>query len=105
MKIVYSEDHNLHNGLLAPRGDEWGPSSECPARANNVASTHRESGFGEFVEPQQFLDDSFYRIHKPDYVDFLKTIWTQWEQSDEIGSNARPDTFVAKGMRHADTDC
>ena len=105
MKIVYSEDHNMHDGLLASRGDSWAPSSECPARANNVASTLRDQSFGEFIVPENFSDEKILRIHTPDYVDFLKNIWTQWEQSDETGSNARPDTFVGNGMRYADTEC
>lgn len=103
MKTVYSEDHNLHCGLLDPRGDNWRESSECPARANNVAAAIRASDIGEIISPREFDEAKYLRLHAPDYVEFLKTVWDQWLASNEKGSNARPDTFVGAGMRHADT--
>ncbi len=103
MKTVYSDDHNLHSGLLDPRGDEWQESAECPARANNVATSIRESGIGEVIEPDAFDDRDYLRIHDPDYVEFLRTVWDEWLASNERGANARPDTFVGGGMRLADT--
>ena len=105
MKTVYSEDHRLHDGLLDLRGHMSGDSAECPARANNVAKTILDQGFGEIVSPQYFPDEVITRIHYPDYVEFLQTAWSEWERSDEVGPNARPDTFVGAGMRHADTQC
>lgn len=106
MKTVYSDDHNLHSGLLDPRGgDSWRESAECPARANNVAAEIRAQGFGEIVAPQPFDESKYLRLHAPDYLQFLKTVWDDWEKSDEVGPNARPDTFVGAGMRHADTEC
>jgi len=104
MITVYSEDHNLHTGLLDPRSDTWKESSECPARANNVARAIRDQQFGDIIEPQQFADDKILRIHAADYLHFLKTVWQEWEASGEGGANARPDTFVGAGMRYADTD-
>ncbi|MDH5345039.1 MAG: histone deacetylase family protein [Gammaproteobacteria bacterium] len=103
MKTVYSDDHNLHAGLQFPRGDAWGESAECPVRANNVATAIREHDFGEVVAPKEFGDDRYLRLHAPDYVEFLKTVWDEWVASGGRG-NARPDTFVGAGMRHADTD-
>ena len=105
MKTVYSDDHNLHRDLLDPRGHTWRESSECPARANNVADALRDAALGEIIGPQTFPEDRYTRLHAPDYVEFLKTVWDQWEASSEEGPNARPDTFVGAGMRHADTDC
>lgn len=104
MKTVYSDDHNLHAGLMFPRGDSWVESAECPARANNVAAAIREHDFGEIVPPQVFGEDRYLRLHAPDYLDFLKTVWGEWQAAGGGGSNARPDTFVGAGMRHADTE-
>lgn len=105
MKTVYSDDHNAHSGLLDPRGLTWRESSECPARANNVAAAIRDEGLSEIIAPDHFPDEKYLRLHAPDYLEFLKTVWQEWEASDEKGANARPDTFVGAGMRHADTDC
>jgi acetoin utilization deacetylase AcuC-like enzyme len=104
MRTVYSEDHNLHGGLLDPRSPTWDESAECPARANNVAAVIRDQAFGEIVAPDEFPDDRYLRLHAPDYVDFLRTVWDEWVASGETGANARPDTFVGAGMRHADTE-
>ena len=105
MKTIYSDDHNLHSGLLDPRGIEWRESAECPARANNVAEAIRRHDVGEILEPQEFDDRKYLCLHEPDYLEFLKTVWDEWAASGEEGTNARPDTFVGAGMRHADTEC
>jgi acetoin utilization deacetylase AcuC-like enzyme len=103
VKTVYSDDHQLHDGLLDPRGDSWRPSAECPARANNVIAAISKSGFGEIVAPDMFDEQKYLRIHSPDYLEFLRNVWDEWVASDEQGANARPDTFVGAGMRHVDT--
>ena len=105
MITVYSDDHNLHCGLLDPRGDEWQPSAECPDRANNVLKVIRDQNFGTLKDPTNFGEDKLTRIHAPDYVQFLKDVWPAWLASNEKGANARPDTFVGAGMRHADAEC
>ncbi|MDA0678899.1 MAG: histone deacetylase family protein [Proteobacteria bacterium] len=104
MITVYSDDHNLHCGLLGPRGDAWAPSAESPLRANNVIKSLREQDFGEIIAPKDFGDEKLLRIHEPDYLQFLKNAWVEWEASNEKGSNARPDTFVGAGMRYAETE-
>lgn len=103
MITVYSDDHNLHSGLLDPRGDAWGPGAECPERANNIIKALRDQDVGEIVLPDHFDDEKLLRIHEPDYLQFLKDVWKEWEASGEKGANARPDTFVGAGMRYADT--
>jgi acetoin utilization deacetylase AcuC-like enzyme len=105
MKTVYTDDHNLHSGLLDPRGEAWRPSAECPDRANSVVEAINEAAFGEIVAPQAFDEQKYLRVHAPDYLAFLRTVWDEWQASDEQGSNARPDTFVGAGMRRADTEC
>jgi acetoin utilization deacetylase AcuC-like enzyme len=103
MFTVYAEDHNLHGDLLDPRGKEWRPSSECPARANNVLRAIRDQGFGELILAKHFADEKITAIHEPHYVEFLKNIWQEWVEAGQTASNARPDTFVGKDMRYAKT--
>jgi len=104
MITIYSDNHNLHSGLLDPRDSTGAISAECPERANNVIAVLRAQDFGEIIAPQDFPDDRLTRIHAPDYVHFLQTAWQEWEASGETGANARPDTFVGAGMRHAETE-
>jgi len=101
MITVYSDRHNMHTGLLDPRGDEWTLSSERPERANNVAAAVSEADFGDVIEPESFDESALLRLHTPDYLAFLKNVWDEWEQSDETASNARPETYVGHGMRRA----
>jgi acetoin utilization deacetylase AcuC-like enzyme len=105
MITVHSSDHNLHCGLLDPRGDAWRPSAECPERANNVLQAINAANFGSLMEPRVFDESKLTRIHAPDYLQFLKDVWPAWLASGQKASNARPDTFVGAGMRHADTEC
>ena len=79
VKTVYSDDHNLHAGLLDPRGGtSWRESSECPARANNVDTEIRDQSFGDIIPPQPFDESKYLRLHAPDYLEFLKTAWDEW---------------------------
>lgn len=103
MFTVYSEDHQLHDGLLEDDGDEWAPSVECPARANNVAAAIHESNLGDIVAPRNYADDRLTTLHDPDYVEFLSTAWDEWIKAGARASNARPFAFVGPGMRHADS--
>lgn len=103
MRTVYADDHNLHGKLLDPRGDAYGLSSECPERANNILQAIRDKDYGELLAPKAFGDEKITAIHAPHYVEFLQNVWSEWVAAGETASNARPDTFVGKGMRYADT--
>ncbi len=103
MKTVYSDDHNLHSGLLDPRGETMRESSECPARANKVIEAIRSNAVGDVLEPDAYEESAYLSIHEQHYLDFLRTAWDEWEASDEVGPNARPDTFVGPGMRRVAT--
>lgn len=103
MRTVYADDHNLHGNLLDPRGDAYGLSAECPERANNILQEIRDRDYGELLTPKPFGDDRITAIHAPHYVEFLQNVWSEWIAAGETASNARPDTFVGRGMRYADT--
>ena len=102
MKTVYSDSHELHDGLIELDGDKQQPGSECPARAVNVLQAVIDRKLGDVVEPQAFADDSILRVHDAGYVRFLQSAWDEWVAAGKKGSNARPFAFVGKGMKHAD---
>ena len=104
MITIYSDVHNLHSGLLDPRSDDsWKPSAECPQRANNVAAAVQQSGLGDIRSPEAFDESKYLSVHSADYLAFLANVWTDWESEHGSLGNARPDTFVGRGMRYADT--
>lgn len=103
MLTIYSEDHQLHDGLLEPDGDGWAASVECPPRANNVVTAILERKLGDIIPPRSYSDDKLTTVHDPDYVNFLSLAWSEWIAAGEKGSNAKPFAFVGAGMRYADT--
>lgn len=103
MLCVYSDDHRLHDGLLEPGGDGWAPSVECPVRADKVIAEFRRRELGEVIAPRAYGDDRLTTVHDADYVAFLRQAWNEWVAAGQKGSNAKPFTFVGRGMRHAET--
>ncbi len=103
MLSVYSEDHQLHDGLLEPDDDGWAPSVESPARANNVVAEILDRNLGDIIPPRSYGEDKLTTVHDADYVEFLSLAWSDWIAAGETGSNAKPFAFVGSGMRHADT--
>ena len=103
MLTVYSEDHQLHDGLLESDGDSWVPSAECPARANNVAAAVLDRNLGEIISPRAYSDDKLLTVHDLHYLEFLSVAWSEWVAEGETGSNAKPFAFVGSGMRRADS--
>ncbi len=103
MITVYSEDHQLHDGLLELDGDGWVPSAECPARAIEVAAAILDYRLGDMMSPRSYSDNKLTTVHDVDYVEFLSVAWNEWIAEGETGSNAKPFAFVGSGMRHADS--
>lgn len=104
MITVYPEAHELHRGLLEPDGDSMVRSAECPERANNVVAAIRQAGLGPIVAPTKQDDRRFTRVHSPDYLSFLGSVWSEWRAAGETGTNARPYAFVGAGMRQVAVD-
>lgn len=103
MITISSNEHEGHCGLLEAAGDEFVASAECPERAIDVIRAIRDAGFGEMRAPRTFGDEYIRSVHSREYLEFLKHAWADWCTEGRKGSNARPQAYVAAGMRHADT--
>jgi len=68
MKVVYSEDHRLHNPAYEFSGCKQRPYLETPARAEAIAVTLKAEPSMEFVKPRGFSDDYVLGVHSPEYV-------------------------------------
>jgi acetoin utilization deacetylase AcuC-like enzyme len=100
---VFSDDHELHCGLLEASGDRYRPSMECPERAINIIAALQDAGLGEMRGAAAFDTRKLTRIHSHEYVDFLQNAWPDWQQAGMTASNARAQTFVCAGLRAKDT--
>ena len=49
VKTVYSDSHELHDGLIELDGDKQQPGSECPARAVNVLQAVIDRKLGDVM--------------------------------------------------------
>lgn len=98
MKVVLSEQHRLH----FPRGELFGGNMvrpfECPERWDYIVERLRERGHDEFVEPGEVDMALVGRVHAPDFVAFLETVWHDWKSSGFEG-DALPTVFPARRMQ------
>jgi acetoin utilization deacetylase AcuC-like enzyme len=100
---VFGNEHEGHCGLLEAQGDAFVESAECPERAIDVIRAIRDAAFGEMRAPRSFGDEKITAVHSRAYLEFLEHAWADWRADGRVGSNARPQAYVATGMRHADT--
>ncbi|WP_026438815.1 histone deacetylase family protein [Acidocella facilis] len=98
MKIIFSEDHELHQspGELFLGG--FTEAFEKPERARLVLARAREVGLGPVLAPESFALEAITRIHDPALVELLQTAHAQWLASGRSGA-AYPYTWAARGMR------
>lgn len=80
MLTVYSELHKLHHGRNELMAGRLMPVFEMPRRAEIILSRVREVKLGEVIEPKEFGLEPLLRVHKPNYVRFLRTAWEEWSQ-------------------------
>ncbi|RZV43722.1 MAG: histone deacetylase family protein [Acidimicrobiales bacterium] len=97
MKVVRSDDHRLHfpHGELSD-GELVRPY-ECPERWDHVVAALNAAGMTDVVEPEHLELDLLLRVHDPAYVAFLRTAWTEWEESGRHGDMI-PTCFPTRRM-------
>jgi acetoin utilization deacetylase AcuC-like enzyme len=76
--VVWSEDCLLHE----PAGEVWlgirDPGTEIPERARVILSAVQAAG-AAVVPAQRHEIEALHRVHSPDLVRHLSTIWADWE--------------------------
>ncbi len=117
MKVFYSDIQTRHDPQMflvsgAPR-----PSPEKPERATRLLESAKKAGLA--VEtPEDYGIGPIARVHTPEYIQFLSTIYPRWQRIDgaspEVIPNIHPDrrdcTYPASavgqaGYHQADTAC
>ncbi len=98
MKTVYSDDHRLQDGKAELIDGKLMPCFEMPRRADIVLARVRDQKLGEVVGPREFGLDPVRRVHRPRFVEFLKTAWDEWVKTHG-DYDALPLTWAARGMR------
>jgi acetoin utilization deacetylase AcuC-like enzyme len=98
MKTIFSPLHAGHSGQLELVAGAIVPGFEKPSRAEIVKARVEAVQLGPIEEPRPHDMAAAKRVHRPDYIDFLPTVWPAWEASGRGGS-ALPFTWPTRGLR------
>ncbi len=98
MKTIFSEDHRLQDGKSELIDGKLVPCFEMPRRAEIVLARIKEQKLGAIFPTHDFGLDTVLRIHKPDFVSFLRTAWDRWVAAHGT-YDALPLSWLAPGMR------
>jgi len=98
MKTVYTDDHRLQDGKSELIDGKLVPCFEMPKRADIILARVRAAKLGEVVAPEDFGLDPVRRVHKANFVEFLRTAWDEWVKAHGA-YDALPLNWLARGMR------
>ena len=105
MKVFYSEKHRKHappfevfdGGLRAPY-------MENSDRMDSILHALNQTDWTELCEPKDFGLAPIYAVHDRDYIDFLRSCWTEWLASEARDkSTLLPATFALRRHPHKPT--
>jgi len=85
MKTFYTADHHLHHSGMELSFGRIVETFEKPERAEIVLRRVTEVGLGPVVEPPAYERAAIERIHTPDYLDFLETVFSEWQAAGRDG--------------------
>jgi acetoin utilization deacetylase AcuC-like enzyme len=98
MKTVYSDEHRHQDGKAELIDGKLQPCFEMPRRADMILSRVQEVKLGDVLEPRSFGLDPVKRVHKPNFVEFLRGAWDLWVKQHGA-YDALPLNWAARGMR------
>ena len=98
MKTVFSPRHAGHSGQIELVAGKILPGFEKPSRAEIIRKRVEEVGLGPIIEPAEHDLATARRVHRPDYIDFLPTVWPAWVAAGKQGP-ALPFAWPTRGLR------
>jgi acetoin utilization deacetylase AcuC-like enzyme len=98
MKTVFSPRHAGHAGNVELMAGEILPAFEMPSRAEIIRKRIDTVSLGPVSEPDGHDLATAKKVHDPAYVDFLPTVWPEWEKSGRSGT-AMPYAWPTRGLR------
>ena len=100
MRIFYSPHHQLHNTDQLWVNNILFDTEEIPSRAEIILEAVRAAQLGPIDQPTDHTIDPILAVHAPDYIDHLRTIFT--EQAAFYGEKLPviPETFAPRLPRH-----
>ena len=102
MLIIGSDVHQQHHCLELTDG-QVAPSIEGPQRADLIADALREAGH-TMSAPDPVDMDLLAQIHTPEYLAFLETAWSRWQDRENPGPAAMGFTWPSRGLESVRPD-
>lgn len=81
METIYSEKHRLRNAKTELYGGELVYPHERPSRVDYILNRLNEVQLGQISDPKEFGYDPIMAVHDPNFVQFLETAWSEWQQA------------------------
>ena len=78
MKTVHSSVHRRRAALTELSGGRFVPPFERPERVDRILAELKKRPLGEIMAPVEHGLAPVLRIHREDYVTFLRECWAQW---------------------------
>ncbi len=98
MKTVFSPRHHGHSNQAELVAGAIVAAFEKPSRAEFVIERVRATGLGEVLAPDEHSLATAAKVHRPDYLDFLPTVWDRWTAEGRTGT-ALPFCWPTRAMR------
>jgi len=98
MKVFYSEEHRKHAPVFEVfDGGLRTPYLENADRMDRILGALNQTDWADIREPWDFGLDTIYAVHDVDYIDFLRSCWTEWLASEpKDPSTLLPATFALR---------
>lgn len=98
MKTVFSPRHIGHSGNVELDTNAIVAAYEKPSRAQIIRERVEAVGLGPVIEPDTHDLSTAQKIHAPDYLDFLESVYPQWLAAGHSGT-AMPYVWPTRGVR------
>jgi acetoin utilization deacetylase AcuC-like enzyme len=99
MITIYPEQHELHDTSNLIVSGNLFETEELPQRAEILRQAIEQAQIGEITSPVDHGLEPVLKVHDPDYLHFLQTIYTQYTQYYGISVPALPATFSGRQIR------
>jgi acetoin utilization deacetylase AcuC-like enzyme len=98
MKVYYSEAHRKHEPAFEVfDGGYRTPYLENSDRMDRILQALHLTDWAEICEPKDFGLAPIYAVHDQEYIDFLRSCWTEWLASEaKDKSTLLPATFALR---------
>ncbi|TVQ56294.1 MAG: histone deacetylase family protein [Rhodobacteraceae bacterium] len=97
MRTVHSDRHLLRANRTELNQGRLVPPFEKPERVAHILARLAERGFPAVEPPVEHGLDMVARVHAPDYLHFLETVWPRWTAAGYAGE-AIPTVWPSRRM-------